>query len=441
MGGNHSARCLPLPRRVEVNEGKRGQSLESTFTYPVELQPRSLVAPDGSHLTEESQLGSGTFGVVFLAVARSEVQPTVSRFVALKRGLKDLEHATIKTERNILSSIDHPNIVKLYGLSTECQILEFCEGGELFTLISTRGPIPEQTAKVYFGQILSGLNYLHTIVRVVHRDLKPENILIANTGRVAKICDFGTAIKLERGRKANGRIGSLSYAAPEIYASATADFSSDVWSAGVILYVMFCAASPFRNRDDKGEKAAVERVKRGAFNRTRERWKTMSPGPRKLILRLMKVDCEERLTAEAALQDPWLKHVSGRLETEERTWVESGLKTFSSNEKRDWWIAVAQQTDWEFGSSVFNSLDANRDGIVSDYDLVVNGIKNFQQLPKPWLSHSEVLAALLMVHPQRELVIRDVLPFAFDALKSVGYADVDCFDTFSTEFLAPISPN
>ena len=443
MGSGHSVGCVPRQVDVAAMRRKRSQSDESTFAV-LDLPARSLVVPDCSCLREESPLGSGTFGIVSLSLANSEIDTSVVRFVAVKRGIKDLDHVTLRCERSILASIDHPHIVRLFGLSSDnsSQILEYCAGGELFTKISKNGPLKEEVAKRYFEQILSALHYLHSIAKIVHRDLKPENILVCDSGRSVKICDFGTAVKLDRGRKANGRIGSLSYAAPEVYCDSVADFASDVWSAGVILYVMFCAASPFRNSGDKDEKTAIDRVKRGELNKNRERWKNMPSGPKKLIGKLMRVCEEDRLTAEEALRDEWLLDI-GRNEMSEieTRLIETGLTRFTNNtEKRDWWIAVAQQIEWAEGGEIFRKFDLGNDGLISIHDirrhstqLVWNGL--VESCGKSWLSYSEFIAALLMANERA--VTKEAICFAFDALKSVGYEGVCDFATFAKEFDSP----
>lgn len=177
--------------------------------------------------------------------------------------------------------------------------------GSFFNLIATKGALDETLAKSYLHQILLALNYLHFVVKVIHRDLKPENVLLTQGCRVVKLCDFGTAVKLcsGRGMKAQGRIGSLSYAAPEVYSSSSSDFASDMWSSGVLLYVMMCAASPFRNAGDTHpEKTAMERVKKGDINKNREKWKTMPSGAKKLLLRLLQLESEDRPSAHEALR-------------------------------------------------------------------------------------------------------------------------------------------
>lgn len=447
MGAVQSAVCIP--RRVDISSGKRPSSGETTFVAPVELIHRSLVSPDSFSITDDSELGSGTFGRVSLSLAHSEVCPSVVRFVAIKRGLKDtMEHSSLKLERNILSSLDHPSLVKLYGvMSTEedgnsmflCQILEYCPGGELFTLISKNGPLAESTARLYFGHIMTGLNYLHTVVKAVHRDLKPENILISHDGRVAKLCDFGTAVVLcDTVRKATGRIGSLSYAAPEVYSESRADFSSDVWSAGVVLYVMFCASSPFRNSGDRDQSVAVERVKRGEINKSRDRWKSMAPKPKRLIGKMMKVDEFERLTASQVLQDDWLQ-IKAELSPVQKAEVQQGMDAFLDSEFQHWWLALAHQIEWEYGSIIFRKLDTRGCGIVYSEDLRASTIC-INHHNKDWWSYSEIIAALLLSNntPRDEETCRIVaegIPFAYDALKSVGYVDLpNKFEIFAKQF-------
>jgi serine/threonine protein kinase len=400
---------------------------ESTAPSPAfDPVARFLYITEERNIKIETEHGRGTFGIVFCAKEISTSDPVATRKVAVKRGLKNPEHDSTVNERGILSMMDHPHIVKLYSFASAggltAQVMESCKDGELFNLISANGPLSESVAKSYFHQILLALNYLHTVAKIVHRDLKPENILLTADGKIVKLCDFGTAMRLSRGLKASGRIGSLSYAAPEVYSSSTSDFASDVWSSGVLLYVMFCAASPFRSAQDKEpERQAMERVKKGDINKKRENWKSMPPQPKELLLKLLRIDSILRPTAFEALQDPWFEsfRVLHAIETEERLVLVRGLVSFAKMDEsmRNLWIALAQQMpDWDEALRCFEKIDLDQDGLIGPSDLMHLG---FPTQYKAWFSYSEIAATLItMEHPAtRKNLVGGALPFAYDSIK------------------------
>jgi len=186
MGIHHSSRSTPLA--VQTSTAKKVRD-PAPQTSPVEIPQRILVYANMADILEKSALGKGTFGSVVLIDEKSECDPSNIRKVAMKKPCKEPEHSTIKNERFMLSNLDHPNIIKLFGFavpsisennptSSAYQLCEYCTGGELFHIISTHGPLEEDVARNYFFQLMLALNYLHTTARVVHRDLKPENILV-----------------------------------------------------------------------------------------------------------------------------------------------------------------------------------------------------------------------------------------------------------------------
>ena len=156
-------------------------------------------------------------------------------------------------ELDTLGASDHPHIVKGFA-ATESQtagmgylVLELCRGGDLFEHVSQNRGLGETEAARLARQMLLAVAYLHSR-RVVHRDVKTENFLFLEKSREnLKLCDFGTARVLGDERETVAeRIGTLSYAAPEVYTDIGSGMPSDLWSLGAVIYVMLCASSPFR---------------------------------------------------------------------------------------------------------------------------------------------------------------------------------------------------
>ena len=154
----------------------------------------------------------------------------------------------IEREIVIMKLIEHPNIMRLHDVwetSTELYlILEYVEGGELFDYLCERGRLPAREALGYFQQIIAAIDYCHRF-NIAHRDLKPENLLLDRDKNI-KVADFGMAVWQSAGNMLNTACGSPHYAAPEVIKGEAYDgTAADIWSCGVILYVMLCGRLPF----------------------------------------------------------------------------------------------------------------------------------------------------------------------------------------------------
>ncbi|CAJ1397946.1 unnamed protein product [Effrenium voratum] len=198
-------------------------------------------------------------------------------------------------------------------------VLELCRGGELYEHVaamaqqrhSEGGAFPESEAKVYFRQMLYAVSFLHKI-RIVHRDIKTENFLLLGDqgspeGKIIKLCDFGTAVQLSAQMpRAMGRIGTLSYTAPEIYARRGADLCADIWSLGVVLYVLLVGASPFRITGVESRTETSKRILAGSYDTSRAGWLNCSERAKDFMSKLMLVEEPKRLQVLEALRHPWL---------------------------------------------------------------------------------------------------------------------------------------
>lgn len=153
-------------------------------------------------------------------------------------------------EINMMRIIDHPNVIKLYEVfETDNHInlvLELLRGGELFDKVVDKGFYTEKDAAGLMKKLLGALDYMHT-KGIMHRDLKPENLILANTEDdvEVKIADFGLATYVDIDEQLFRRCGTPGYVAPEILADQPYDHKVDIFSAGVILYILLSGASPF----------------------------------------------------------------------------------------------------------------------------------------------------------------------------------------------------
>lgn len=196
-------------------------------------------------------LGQGAFGEVRKCIHR---KTKVIRAVKLirKDAMTAEEEQSFKDEIAILSKLDHPNILKLYEVFTDDKryylVTELCKGGELFDEILNKGYFSEKEAALIIQQILQAVSYCHNL-KIVHRDLKPENVLIdKEQGNCIKIIDFGTSIK-HNDQVLTNTHGTSYYIAPEVLLKKYNE-KCDVWSIGVILYILLSGKPPFDGNTD-----------------------------------------------------------------------------------------------------------------------------------------------------------------------------------------------
>jgi len=258
---------------------------------------------------EKDALGKGAAGCVYKATHKnSNVQAAIK--VCEKEALdEDGELKEVKVWENLL----HPNIVRLYSYKMTSDklylVTELMEGGELFDAIVKRGETvgySEKWAQNIAEDIALALQYLHKH-KVVHRDIKPENLLlskpITDKSYEVKLADFGFADTLnKKHRKLHARLGTPGYAAPEILEDRSYGTEVDMWSFGVVLYILLCGYPPFDDEADDDED-----ILKGRFEFDEEDWADVSPSAKDLIQKLIHVDQKTRLTADQVLQHPWMK--------------------------------------------------------------------------------------------------------------------------------------
>ncbi|PIA47481.1 hypothetical protein AQUCO_01400257v1 [Aquilegia coerulea] len=257
-----------------------------------------------SHYKLERTLGIGSFGKVKIA----EHIPTghkvaIKIFERHEIKIKD-GHEKVRREINIMRMCMHPHIIRLYEvIETQTSIymvMEYCESGELFDHITQKGKLQDDEARLFFQQIISGLDYCHSNM-VVHRDLKPENLLLDSEKCNVKIIDFGLSNIMRKGHLLKTSCGSPNYAAPElICGNLYAGPEVDVWSCGVILYAFLCGKLPFENENLS---ILFRKIKAGSYTLP----SYLSTGARDLISRMIVVDPMKRITIPEIRQHPWFQ--------------------------------------------------------------------------------------------------------------------------------------
>ena len=255
-------------------------------------------------------IGKGGFGRVYKVHHKLSNQYRAMKIIQCK-SLSDNISSTINKEINILKNLDHPNIIKVYEFFQSEKyvyiINELCTGGELFDKIVDVKFFSENVASNIMRQLLSAVAYCHEN-GVIHRDLKPENILIENSEEKdkdffhIKVIDFGTCEILKK-KKLTEQIGTSFYIAPEVIKNSYNE-KCDLWSCGVILYILLCGSPPFYG---KNEKEIFKKIIEGNFTFRHKIWKKISSEAKNLVLKLLQVNPSKRLSAKDALEDIWFK--------------------------------------------------------------------------------------------------------------------------------------
>ncbi|XP_034479256.1 calcium/calmodulin-dependent protein kinase type 1-like [Drosophila innubila] len=270
------------------------------------------------------KLGTGAFSVVHLA--KSKVTPGQKRAVKIieKKNLKGIEESLVNEIRVLRSfgadrldgnspngtRLTHPNIVQLLETYEDKAkvylVMELANGGELFDRIVEKGSYTERDASHLIKQILEAVDYMHE-QGVVHRDLKPENLLYSSPDEDSKILisDFGFS-KIENSGIMNTVCGTPGYIAPEVLAGKPHGKAVDVWSIGVISYILLCGYPPFYDEDDA---VLYSKIFKGEFDFQSPYWDEISESAKDFVKNLICVSVEKRYTCKQALSHPW---ISGR---------------------------------------------------------------------------------------------------------------------------------
>ena len=339
-------------------------------------------------------LGQGSFGTVYL-VKNKKLNNYFAMKIIEKSSNDEEKEDEIKNEINILRKLDHPNILKINDFfSTKKEyflITEFCPEGELFYEIKNFAPFDEALAGWYMKQILSAVNYCHKS-KIIHRDLKPENILIYQRNKKGfnsiKIIDFGTAILFNK--KDKNLAGSIYYLAPEII-SKNRKYTEkcDIWSCGIIMYILLTGKPPFNGDSDE---EILKKILQNHLDLEKYPWSVISLKAKDLIKKLLETDTKKRITAEEALNHEWFKckqvntqETSGLFKVKNPDLLLNNLINYrTDNPLRCAVLAYLIHNNMQLehvheAIKLFNKMDLNGDGQISKDELYI-GLKDFLEL-------------------------------------------------------------
>ncbi|XP_071930157.1 calcium-dependent protein kinase 1 isoform X2 [Coffea arabica] len=255
------------------------------------------------------KLGQGQFGTTFLCVEKATGNQYACKSIAKRKLLTDDDVEDVRREIQIMHHLaGHPNVISIQGAYEDAiavhVVMEVCAGGELFDRIIQRGHYTERKAAELTRTIVGVVEACHSL-GVMHRDLKPENFLFIDQKEdsLLKTIDFGLSIFFKPGEKFTDVVGSPYYVAPEVLKKRYGP-EADVWSAGVIVYILLSGVPPFWAET---EQEIFEEVLHGDLDFSSDPWPSISESAKDLVRKMLVRDPRKRLTAHEVLCHPWVQ--------------------------------------------------------------------------------------------------------------------------------------
>lgn len=264
------------------------------------------------------ELGSGQFAIVRKCREKSTGVEYAAKFIKKRRlssSRRGVSREEIEREVNILREIQHTNIITLHDIfenkTDVILILELVSGGELFDFLAEKESLSEEEATQFLKQILDGVYYLHS-KHIAHFDLKPENIMLLDKNvpnpRI-KLIDFGIAHQIKEGNEFKNIFGTPEFVAPEIVNYEPLGLEADMWSIGVITYILLSGASPFLGETKQETLTNISAVN---YDFDEEYFSNTSELAKDFIRRLLVKDPKKRMTIQDSLEHPWIKVIKRR---------------------------------------------------------------------------------------------------------------------------------
>lgn len=268
----------------------------------IDLQEGELY---NQHYDQRKELGRGKFGVVFHVKDKSTDRCYAAKHIRIR---KPEQKEKVVEEINLLKKFSNPHIIRFIEAFEKpgevILIMEYLDGGELFERVADDDfNLTESDCCLFMRQICRGAQYLHNH-NIVHLDLKPENVVCTQKNNTTvKIIDFGTAKQLEQGEKVKVLCGTPEFVAPEVVKYDFISTGSDMWSLGVICYILLSGFSPFMGDNDAETYNNISGV---TYDYECEEFDEISENAKDFINCLLKEKPKLRMTAEQCFEHPWL---------------------------------------------------------------------------------------------------------------------------------------
>ena len=377
--------------------GEKANNSENKQTFDLNIQLTNDIIIDElktnpeKYYKMEKHLGDGIYSSVYIVSNKLTGDKRVMKIIDKSKIYTEESEKKIANELSILQKMDHPNILKIFEFYTTPKtynlIVELCTGGKIFEELTEKGTLKEKSVAYIIYQLLSAINYCHKM-KIIHRHLKPENILISKREKddllYVKIGGFATA-KMNKEGIIEKKIKDTSYYfAPEIITN-NYDEKCDIWSIGVIMYLLLSGRLPFSGENDI---EINEKILKGKYDLKISAFKNISLEAIDLIKNLLIVNPLARINAKDALNHIWFQKLKIKElfnEIKNKNTIQKlleNLKNYKSN-------SIIQETALAYlvhnfpqlisvinACKLFNIIDNDNDGKIKSKELY-NGIKKF----------------------------------------------------------------
>ncbi|XP_044472739.1 calcium-dependent protein kinase 2-like isoform X2 [Mangifera indica] len=333
-----------------------------------------------AHYSIGKELGRGQFGVTYLCTEHSTGKQFACKSISKRKLINKNDMDDIKREIQILQHLSgQPNIVEFKGAYEDKQsvhlVMELCAGGELFDRIIAKGHYSERAAASICRSIVNVVHICH-FMGVMHRDLKPENFLLSSKDENAllKATDFGLSVFIEEGKVYRDIVGSAYYVAPEVLRRRYGK-EADVWSAGVMLYILLSGVPPFWAETEKG---IFDAILQGEIDFESKPWPNISSSAKDLVRRMLTADPKKRITSAEVLEHPWIREGGNASDKPIDSAVLSRMKQFRAmNKLKKLALKVIAENlsndEIQGFKSMFKNLDTDNSGTIT-YDELKEGL-------------------------------------------------------------------
>ena len=326
-----------------------------------------------------SMLGNGSFGKVRLYRDKNYKELLFAIKTLKKEGITSYHFSLLKQEVDILSNMDHPNIVKYFGIFEDDYfihiVMEYLKGQDLSKIISLKNytDFNENQMGQIIHQLLKALSFIHS-KNIIHRDIKPENILFSDKRNIfsLKLIDFGLATFQEQEKKT---AGTPMYMSPEMV-EGNGTYVSDIWSVGVVVYQMVTGKLPFDGGENDENQILYEHIKNDEYNKEKLNNVECSDDVKDFIDKALQKDIKKRMTVQEALNHPWIKKfnvnsLDPSLLNENTIQLLLNFSKKPALQKEIYYFLakISNENDIAIYKNIFNFFDMNNKGGLSKNDL------------------------------------------------------------------------
>ncbi|PNX93983.1 calcium-dependent protein kinase 1-like protein [Trifolium pratense] len=366
---------LPNIKRVAAKTKSAGLQAESVLL--------TNLGPFRQYYKLGDELGKGQYGITSLCFEKATGKKYACKTIPKVKLVRDDDIEDVRREIKIMHHlVGSPNVINIKGAYEDSIVvyivMELCEGGELFDRIVERGHYTERKAAKLARTIVSVVEACHSL-GVMHRDLKPENFLFVDghEDSTLKAIDFGMSVFFKPGEKFSDVVGSGYYIAPEVLDKCYGQ-EADVWSAGVIIYILLCGTPPFYG---ESEQEIFHEILHGELDFSSDPWPSISESAKDLVKKMLVRDPSKRITAHEVLCHPWIQVDGVAPDKPLDSAVLSRLKQFSAMNKLKKMalrvIAESLSEEEIYGlKELFKMIDTDNSGQIT-FEKLKAGLKMF----------------------------------------------------------------